>query len=217
MAISIYGAALSPFVRKVRVTAKEKNLEYEHVHVDPFKKPDDFQALSPFGRIPAFKDGNDILADSAVICCYLEAKYPEPSLYPSDPYLKARTLWFEKFGDYELAPAATFGVFRNRVLMRLLGQSCDENAVADTLENKLPPLLNYLENELGGNEFIVNNQLTVADISIATHFVNMGLGGEKIDATRWPSSAAYVERILARPAFAELVEKEQAFVRKYLG
>lgn len=217
MGIAIYGAALSPFVRKVRVAAKEKNLAYEHVHVDPFKRPEDYFELSPFGRIPAFKDGDQVLADSGVICCYLDAKYPEIPLYPNDPYLKARTLWFEKFGDYELAPAATFGVFRNRVLMRLLGQTCDESAVADTLNNKLPPLLDYLEKELGDNEFIVSNQLTVADISIATHFVNMGLGGEKIDAARWPKSAAYVERILARPAFAELVAKEHAFVQKYLG
>jgi glutathione S-transferase len=217
MGIVIYGAALSPFVRKVRVAAKEKNLAYEHVHVDPFKRPEDYFELSPFGRIPAFKDGDHVLADSGVICCYLDSKYPEIPLYPNDPYLRARTLWFEKFGDYELAPAATFGVFRNRVLMRLLGQSCDESEVADTLNNKLPPLLDYLEKELGDNEFIVNNQLTVADIGIATHFVNMGLGGEKIDAARWPKSAAYVERILARPAFAELVAKEHAFVQKYLG
>lgn len=217
MSISIYGAALSPFVRKVRVAAKEKNLEYEHVHVDPFKKPDDYWELSPFGRIPAFKDGDHVLADSGVICCYLEAQYPEPALYPTDPYQKARALWFEKFGDYELAPVATFGVFRNRVVMRLLGQNCDENQVAESLEKKLPPLLDYLEEELGDNEYIVNDQFTVADISIATHFVNMSLGGEKIDAARWPISAAYVDRILSRPAFAELSEKEHAFVQKYLG
>lgn len=217
MAISVYGAALSPFVRKVRVALKEKKLDYEHVHIDPFKKPDDYFELSPFGRIPAFKDNDNVLADSGVICCYLDGKYPEEPLYPNDPYAKARTLWFEKFGDYELAPVATFGVFRNRVVMRLLGQNCDESLVSEALDKKLPPLLDYLEKEIGDNEYIVGNQLTVADIAIATHFVNMSLGGEKIDGQRWPEAAAYVDRILSRPSFAELSEKEHGFVQKFLG
>lgn len=217
MGISIYGAALSPFVRKVRVAAKEKGLEYEHVHVDPFKKPEDYWEMSPFGRIPALKDGDKILADSGVICSYLDSQYPETPLYPTDAYERARTLWFEKFGDYELAPVATFGVFRNRVVMRLLGQNCDESTVSEALNEKLPPLLDYLEKEIGDRKYIVGNNLTVADIAIATHFVNMSLGGEQIDAQRWPKSAAYVEGILSRPAFAELSEKEHGFVQKYLG
>ena len=217
MSISIYGAALSPFVRKVRVIAKEKGLEYDHVHVDPFKKPEDYFEMSPFGRIPAFKDGDKVLADSGVIACYLDNQYPEPVLYPEDPYLKARTMWFEKFGDYELAPVATFGIFRNRVVMRLIGQECNESQVSENLETKLPPLLDYLEKEVGDNTFIVNNQFTVADISIATHFVNMSLGGETIDASRWPKAANYINGILSRPAFAELSEQEHAFVQKYLG
>ena len=217
MGIKIFGAALSPFVRKVRVAVKEKGLDYEHVHVDPFKKPDDYTELSPFGRIPAFQDEGKTLADSGVICTYLEAKYPEPSLYPTDPFEKAQCLWFEKFGDYELAPLATFGVFRNRVVMRLMGNNCDEDKVAEVLDSKLPPLLDYLEAQLGDNEFIVGGQFIVADISIATHFVNMSLGGEKIDATRWPKSAAYVDGILSRPTFAELSQAEHGFVKKYLG
>ncbi|MDX1695630.1 MAG: glutathione S-transferase family protein [Ketobacteraceae bacterium] len=217
MTISIYGAALSPFVRKVRVIAREKQLDYEHIHIDPFRKPDDYRELSPFGRIPALKDGDKVLADSGVIACYLESQYPEPALYPTDPYLKAKALWFEKFGDYELAPVATFGVFRNRVVMRLMGNACDEDLVAECLENKLPPLLDYLEKELGDSEYIVDNQFSVADISIATHFVNLSLGGEKIVSDKWPKSAAYVDRILSRPSFAELSEKEHGFVKKHLG
>ncbi len=217
MALTVYGAALSPFVRKVRVALMEKGLNYEHVHVDPFKKPEDYHEISPFGRIPAFKDGDKILADSAVICSYLQSKYPEPALYPADPYERARTLWFEKFGDYELSPIATFDIFRNRVVMKLIGQSCNEDKVADALNQKLPPLLDYLEKEIGRNEFIAGNQLTVADIAIASQVANMELGGERIDNSLWPNTAAYVERMLARPHFAALIEQELGFVKKFLG
>ncbi len=217
MSITLYGASLSPFVRKVRVVLAEKNLPYEHVQIDPNRKPDDYYQISPFGRIPALRDGDNVMADSAVICTYLDAQYPAISLTYSDPFLKARVAWFEKFGDYELGPVMTFGVFRNRVVMRLIGKPCDESLVARNLNEKLPPLLEYLEANVPESGFIVGEKLTVADIAIATHFVNLSLGGEQVDASLWPKSSAYAKRILSRPSFAPLVEKEHGFVEKLMA
>ena len=173
MTLKVFGASLSPFVRKVRVALAEKGLHYEQIHVDPFNKPADYHEMSPFGRIPAFQDADHTLADSGVICSYLESRYPEPPLYPAEPYARAQTLWFEKFGDYELAPVCTFGIFRNRVVMRLIGQPFDENRVQKAFREQLPPLLDYLESQLGNGPFIVNGRFTVADIAIATQFANM--------------------------------------------
>ena len=217
MSITLYGASLSPYVRKVRVVLAEKGLPYEHVQIDPNRRPDDYYDISPFGRIPALRDGDKVLADSGVICTYLEAQYPDTSLSYADPYLKARVAWFEKFGDYELGPVATFGVFRNRVVMKLIGKPCNDEHVAQCLTEKLPPLMEYLEANAPDDGYMVGDKLTVADIAIATHFVNFSLGGEQIDAMRWPKSAAYVNRILSRPSIAPLVEKEHAFVQKYLN
>ncbi|HVL01109.1 MAG TPA: glutathione S-transferase family protein [Dongiaceae bacterium] len=217
MSIILYGASLSPFVRKVRAVLLEKGLPYEHVQIDPFRPPQDYRQLSPFGRIPALKDGDKVLADSGVICAYLDAQYPQTALYPADPYQRAQVQWFEKFGDYELAPVLTFGVFRNRVLMRLMGKPCDDEYVATCLADKFPPLMDYLEAQVPAQGFIVGNQLTVADIGVATHFVNFGHGGETVDAARWPKTAAYVQRILARPSLASSVEQETAVIKKLLS
>jgi len=217
MSITLYGATLSPFVRKIRIFLAEKGLDYEHVQIDPFNKPADYENMSPFGRIPALKDGDKTLADSAVICSYLEEKYPGPPLYPSDPYLKARTLWFEKFGDYELAPQTTFRVFRNRVVMRLIGQTPDESVVEEALESQIPPLLDYLEKELGDTPYIVGNQFSVADIAIATQFICFALGGEFVNQTRWPRSANYLQCLFDRSSIQPLYQNELSFVNKVLG
>lgn len=217
MTITVYGASLSPFVRKVRVALIEKGLDYEHVQVDPFRPPENYRELSPFGRIPALRDGDNLMADSAVICTYLEAQYPQVPLSYRDPALQARVQWFEKFGDAELAPVTTFGVFGNRVIKKLLGNPCDDAHVATCLETRLPPLLDYLEANAPKDGFIVGDRLTIADIAIATQFVNLGFASETIDATRWPLSAAYVSRILARPSFAPLAAQEQGYVSKILS
>ncbi|MNJ64433.1 Stringent starvation protein A [compost metagenome] len=75
MTLTVYGAPLSPFVRKVRLCLLEKALDYQLEMVMPFNPPDWYLQLNPLGRIPALRDGDLTLADSSVICQYLEDAY----------------------------------------------------------------------------------------------------------------------------------------------
>lgn len=220
MSIILHGAALSPFVRKVRIVLLEKQLEHEQVHLNPFKKSPELMALNPLGKIPILEDADSKLADSAVISHYLEDKYPDISLYPKDPYEKARVLWFEKYADYEIAPAATFRIFSNRVVKPMMGQPCDESKVSAALQQLLPPLLDYLEIELNNNHangFIVGNQISIADIAIASQFINMSLGDERPDADKWPVFNDYLQSLLRRPSIAELSHQDHALVAQLLN
>ena len=126
----IHGAALSPFVRKTRIFHSEKGIAYKAIHADPNKLPESFKDLSPLMRVPCYVDEEITIADSGVICAYVERKHPVPALYPTEAALYAKALWFEKYADYELAPNTTFFVFRNRVVMPLIGKPCDEEKVA---------------------------------------------------------------------------------------
>jgi glutathione S-transferase len=217
MGIKLYGAALSPFVRKTRVFLAEKGLEYEAVHVDPNNPPEDYHKINPLKRIPAMDDDGRILADSAVICAYLERRHPDPALYPQDDFAYARTIWFEKYADYEIAINCTFAVFRNRVVMKLLGRDCDEDKVQKALRESLPPLLDYLEEQLGDSEYLLGDQMTVADIALASQFVNLQHGGEDVDPGRWPHLAAFIHRMHSRDSFRQQIEKERAFIDKVRG
>lgn len=214
MSLTVYGAALSPFVRKVRVALREKGLEYNHVHIDPAKRPEYFLKLSPLGRIPVLTDDDLVLADSGVICTYLDTKYPQHSLRPADPATLATVLWFEKFADYELAPLMTFTVFRERVLAPLRGGQANETAITTALQEKLPPLLDQLENAVKGIDFVAGNQFSVADIALAVQVTNMGYGGESIDPTRWPEFARYLRNLQQRPSLKPLIDEETQLIAK---
>lgn len=214
MTYQLYGAALSPFVRKTRVFLLEKGQDYEAIHVDPFNLPDNYEELNPLKRIPVLQHGEHTLADSAVICSYLEQLHPEPQLYPESPYAYARCQWFEKFADYEIAPQTTFRVFRQRLLLPLFGQTCQEEEVQKALNVALPPLLEYLEGELQGQDYLVDNRLSVADIALACQFVNLEHGGESGLLDSWPNLKAHRERLLARDSFQQLLPTERAFVKK---
>ena len=217
MSIKLYGAILSPFVRKTRVFLALKGLDYEAVNVDPNNPPEGYEKLNPLRRIPAIEVDGHTLADSAVICSYLEKTRPEPALYPhDDPYEYARTLWFEKFADYELGTHCTFAVFRNRVVMRLMGRECNDQAVDKALQGTVPGLFEYLDRELEGKEYLAADRLTVADLAVASQLVNFQHAGEHVDVERYPNLAAHVQRVHALEPFAKTIEKESGLLDKWL-
>ena len=88
MTYQVYGTSVSPFVRKVLVYLTEKNIPFENEPVNPFAPPDNYRETSPLGKIPALRDGDKTLADSSVICQYLERKHTTPPMYPEDDILR---------------------------------------------------------------------------------------------------------------------------------
>jgi glutathione S-transferase len=215
MSLTVYGAPLSPFVRKVRLYLLESGLDYQLEIVLPFGQPAWYYDLNPLGRIPALKDGDFSLADSSVICHYLSDKYPEGAeLAGAGAEQRARVSWLEKYADYELAPLCTFTVFRNRALKPSMGQPCDEAAVRAALEEKLPPHFDYLEKRLEGVDYLVGERLTLADLAVCSQLINMEHGGERLDERRWPNLAAHYARIKARPSVQSILPGEQKMLAK---
>lgn len=198
--MKLYGTGYSPYVRKVLVALAEKGEAVEHIPLFFHDRDSAFQAASPLGKIPAFEDDGFRLADSSAILFYLEAKFPNPVLIPTDAEARGRAVWFEKYGDTEMF-ASIVAPFANRVVKpKLMGQPGDEAAVAKALNEDLPKIYDYLEGQITG-DYLVGNAFSIADISVVTGFHNLHLAGESVDAARWPKLARYVAGILARPSF----------------
>ena len=212
----LYGSSLSPYARKVLAYAAEKGLEIEVRPTGGFGQPsDEFAEASPFRKMPAFRDGDYSLADSSAIIHYLEAKHPEPALIPADPRLRGKTIWYEEFADTILVSCGAKIFFNLIVAPRFLGRAGDEEAARHAEINDLPPILDYVEEVVpdeGG--YLVGDTLTLADIAVACPFANFRHTQTKVDPERYPRTVAYVDRILARPSFAPLIERETAILAK---
>jgi glutathione S-transferase len=206
----LYGVGASPFVRKVRVFLAEKGVPYEREEIVPINVPPEYKKISPLGKIPAYRDGEVTLADSSVICAYLERVHPAPPLYPADPYPYARALWLEEWADTALAQVVGPGIFFQRIVApRFFGRATDEEAVRKAVAEDLPPLLDYLEGALDGAA-AVGGRFSIADIALGTQFVNLRHAGVAVDGARWPRLARYVAAVHERPSFRALIEEERA-------
>lgn len=209
--LKIHGVGASPFVRKVRVVLAEKNVPYELNPVMPFGVSAEFKKISPLGKIPVLEtDDGKYVNDSSVICDYLEHVHPTPALYPTDPYLRARALWFEEYGDSAVVEA-TGGVFFQKIVgPAFLNQPTDEAALAKAWEQDCPAVFSYLEGELRAPDApLVGDAFSIADIAIATFFVNLGHAGYAVPADRWPKLAGFIARVHARPSFKALIDEER--------
>ncbi len=207
---TVYGAIVSPFVRKVRVFLAEKNVPYELDPVVPFSAGPEYRKISPLGKIPAFRDGDRTLADSSVICAYLERTHPSPALYPSEPYAFARALWFEEYADGGISPVSGGKIFFPRVVgPRVFKQQPDEAAIQKAIDTDLPPFLAYLDGEIGDREYLVDGRFSIADIGVATQFVNLQHAGVRPDAARYPNLTRWLGGILSRPSFKAVIEEER--------
>lgn len=213
MSLTLYGAILSPYVRKIRIQLAEQMIAHELVVQAPFNQPDWFFEISPLGRIPAIKDGDFTLADSAVIGQYLQDTRSGAPLYGETPEQAARVRWLEKYADYELGALATHGVFFNRVVKPVAGDSCDDAVVQRSLE-QLPPLFDYLEDQLGDKHYFLGELFSMADIAVCSQLINLAHAGELIDENRWPNLSSLLSRVTARSSVSSLLPDEHQMVAR---
>jgi len=94
-ALTLVSHHLCPYVQRAVIVLREKEVAYERVDIDLADKPAWFVALSPLGKVPLLRVGEDVLFESAVICEYLDEVTPR-SLHPRDPVDRARhRAWIE--------------------------------------------------------------------------------------------------------------------------
>jgi len=211
--VRIVGSYLSPYVRKVLVCLDLKGIAYEIDPIIPFMASDAFTRLSPIRRIPVLIDDRVTLADSTVICEYLEERHPEPALFPRGAAARARARWLEEFADTRMGEIFIWRLFNQRVInRRIWREPTDEAVVTRALEQDVPQILDYLEGELPAEGYLFG-AIAVADVALAVCFRNAAFAGFRVDAARWPRTAAFVDRLLRHPSFAKLAPFEDLLMR----
>ena len=114
--IELITAEVCPYAQRTHMTLIEKGLEFERREVDLANKPDWFNKVSPYSKVPVVKIGDDVVWESAIINEFIDEAYPEPALMPGDPHRRAlariwidycNTVWVDDIYDllYAKEPA----------------------------------------------------------------------------------------------------------------
>ena len=125
--MTLYDAARCPFCARVRIVLAEKGVPYEPIEIDLSNRPSWLYEKNPAGKVPVLEEDTLVLPESVVIMEYLEERYTEPALLPSDPAQRAlERLRIDRFDD-DLGD--DYYAFRRG----------DENALVERLRKFDPP------------------------------------------------------------------------------
>jgi glutathione S-transferase len=206
MALVFYFGSGSPFAWKVWLTLEHKQIVYEPKLLS-FDRGDlrtpEFLAVNPRGQVPAIVDNGFTLWESHAIVEYLEERYPQQPLLPSDPKTRAtvRRLMFE--ADHHLSDAQT-DLFE-ATLFRKADVAEDAAKIAAGQDKLLKELARW--DALLTGEFLAG-ALSLADFAVYPYVRQV----RRIDdrqpknglADRMPPRlAAWMRRIEALPYYAK--------------
>jgi glutathione S-transferase len=94
--IELITAEVCPYAQRTHMTLIEKGLEFERREVDLSNKPDWFNKVSPYSKVPVVKIGEHVVWESAIINEFIDETHPEPALMPSDPFERALArIWID--------------------------------------------------------------------------------------------------------------------------
>jgi len=164
--MKLYGSIASPYVARVTMFADLKGINLPMEPAPGGMGSDEFRQINPTGKIPALvvdgPQGSQCIAESTVICEYLEAVYPQPALIPTDPIGQAQTRMIARMTDLYVAP-------HNTPLNRM-GPNRDEALIAQQAE-LFAKGFRYIAAFMGPGPFAVAKVPTLGDCALAPFII----------------------------------------------
>lgn len=161
--LKLYYNPISLNARRVWIALLEKQIPFEPIelNLDGDQFHDDFTAINPLQRIPAIVDNGFRVVESLAILDYLEAKYPTPSLIPSNPETIAIVRMVETVTVIELQPE-TIPLTRP-----LVGLEVDPQKL-EAAQQRVANILQFFEKLLNKQNYFAGEQFTLAEVVAGT-------------------------------------------------
>jgi glutathione S-transferase len=176
-------------LEEIGATAEIKSMPYP-----PREHAPDYFAVNPTGMVPLLIDGEVRLSESMAICDYLATKHGSPLVVPPDDPERPQFLQWLWYGESTLMTPLS----RLNIVRQVERKGPEIEVIIAGARDHVAKRLEMLEQRLEGRDFLVAGWLTLADISVSYPLHLVGMLG--VDNLLGPRSAAYRERLRARPA-----------------
>lgn len=197
---------LHPFSRKVRVVLAEKGLEFELKIEKVWERRTEFLALNPAGDVPVLveQDGTT-LANSQVICEYLEEVYPEHNLLGPDPVQRAETRRLVSWFDVKFNREVTENIVGEKLMKRLLQMGEPHGPSIRAGHANIHYHLDYIGFLIEKRRWLAGDNFSIADISAASHLSAIDYIGD-VPWEEHEAAKEWYAKVKSRPAFRSLLD-----------
>jgi glutathione S-transferase len=210
--LKLCGFAVSNYYNKVKMQLLEKSVPFEEVLVWPSQDVPHL-ARSPRGKLPYVEVDGHTLAESGVICEYVEEAYPAKPLLPKDPFERAKVRELLVFMELHV----------ELVTRRLYAEAFFGGKVSDEtkqqVEKELPRGLKALAQLASFAPYVAGPELTLADCAAAQHLPLVAMSTKRIygrDFTEpHPQIGEYVKAMNQRPVMQKIAADRKENTRLY--
>ena len=182
----------SPYCLKVRMALAAKKLEYRTVEITPAIGQIDIFQKTGQRKLPVIFDNEIKIHDSSSIIRHLEKIQPEPKLIPDNTKERSQAQIIENWADTTLAKSIKIVFLEEIMKDPTLFSSLFPNEISNSIEKffvnmplsigsqisglvnhkekeSLKLNLDHLKNLVEKENFLVGKELSIADISVASH------------------------------------------------
>jgi glutathione S-transferase len=162
-------------------------------------KSDDYLAINPMGKVPAIVHDGKVVTECAAICAYLADAFPEAGLAPPT----------EARADYYRWLFFASGPAEQAVTNKSLGfmPTAEQGRMAGYGSFDL--MVDVLEKAVSAHDYIAGDRFTAADVYAGSQ---VAWGRQFGSLPQRDAFDAYLERILARPAYKRAAEIDDALI-----
>lgn len=195
--ITLCGFGVSNYYNKLKLILLEKEIPFRETLVYPWQR-DSFRQFSPLGKIPFVETEHGGLSESQAILEYLEERYPENPMYPTEVFIRAKCR--ELIQHLELNSE---WVARRLYKESFFGGSVSEETKRE-VNDRLAVGLQAVARLSLFSPYILGSSFTAADCVAYVHFVMikqtaLKIYGEDMLERFLPNVAGYVRLMESRP------------------
>ncbi len=203
MSLKLCGFSLSNYYCKLKLQLLEKGVPFEEEVVWAGNTHPKLMGRSPMGKVPFIETENGALSESFAIAEYIEQRWPDPPMLPSDPFAAAKVreliLYLELHIELvarELYREAFFG-----------GQASEETK--DRVRQLLPKGVAGFARLASFSPYVAGDRIGLADFAAAIHLPLAASAcrkvlGEDLVTPALPQLEAYMALMLARPSMQKV-------------
>jgi len=207
--MKLYDFNLAPGPKRVRMFLAEKAIEIPLVEVNTREKgqfTEDFKTRNPDFTIPVLElDDGTCISESVAICRYFEELEPEPSLFGTDPVMRAVTnMWnrrveIQGYSNVGNVVRNSARMFEDRATAGVESGVPQIPELAERGRKAMDRFSHMLDEQLANNPFVAGQNFSIADITgyITYEFAKRGditIPADCTNVRRW------FDEIAARPS-----------------
>ena len=178
--------------------ADEKGVSYDFVPLT-YRSPEHLK-LHPFGKMPVMQHGDAYLYETLAITHYIDTAFDGAALHPASALAQANMLrWVSIINAYVFPIMNRFT--KERLVRPAWGFEPD-HAFIESAKEPLTLQVRLIDEAVTATDYLVGNQLTIADSFLLPHLLFFGKTPEGATLlSRARGATAWLQRLRARPSY----------------